>query len=60
MKKPKHVAVIIFKLSFNCIYIIKFVSDCTIIYILLIIENKTGISPEKKILDYLLIDRSIL
>jgi hypothetical protein len=34
-KKPKHVSVVTFYLSFNYIYIIKFVLVCKIIYILL-------------------------
>jgi hypothetical protein len=35
-----------FQLSFNCNYSIKVVLDCTIVYILLIIEHKGDVSPE--------------
>jgi len=42
----------IVQLSFKCIHIIKVVLDCKIIYILLIIENTTGMFHLKLKLDY--------
>jgi len=37
-KKPKHVAVVVIYLSFSCIYVIKIVLDCTIIYIYILLQ----------------------
>jgi len=40
-KMPKHVAGKIFKLSFNCIYILNVALDCKIIYIYIYIYSLT-------------------
>jgi hypothetical protein len=45
-EKPKHVAVINILIIFNCNYLIKVVLNCTIIYVLLIIEQNWDVSPE--------------
>jgi hypothetical protein len=37
IKNPKPVAIIIFYLSFNCIYITKVMLDCIIIYIFFLV-----------------------
>ena len=48
----------IFKLSFNCIYIIQFVLNCKIIYTVLITEHNNGDDSSVRGIHVFIVDRS--